>query len=630
MVCPKCQAESGDAFCPNCGLDLQIHRQVETLQKEVSELRGLLSDLRSSLARNSIGTKVAEIGPAPPPIPVPPPLPARSIQAWRESATPPAGNKGTPPPRSAEVTLGQRWFLGIGVFVLLLAIGFFLKYAFDEQWIRPPVQITFGMLVGILLIGGGEICRRRKWAGLDISFAALGLGALYLSVYAANQIYRLMPDGLTIFVVLIVSTVGLLISFLWDSRVLGVLSFLGGYLSPLLFHSDEVGNWVFFGYLSALNIATTLLAYVKRWPSLSWIGAILSWIAFQVWSSSRPTPEQWGYAFGFTQLSFFLYSIFPFFRIGSLTAGWRLTGVFIALVNGWLCVWKSAELLQYDKNQLSIVTLAYSVVALSLALVFWRRSEGAPPAAPGSYGPSVTWLIAQGLIYLLLTWAVILSDKWTTLFWAAQMIATYWIAAKAKDRVLLQGTIIIGAIVTFRFLFVDVDILGFSLVNQRFVDDLFSRWLVGWFVIACLLAVWCLASRGLVNGVHPGLAHWFEIIGMLSLFGFLNGELARLSWDWAFPVTLAAFSILWTLFAASLLVTGFFWKRKFYRMCAIVLLFITVGKVLIFDTAEVSAPYRILSCAVLGGILVALSALYYRFAARLLSARPPDSSVVKK
>jgi len=514
------------------------------------------------------------------------------------------------------------------VFVLLLAIGFFLKYAFDEQWIRPPVQITFGLLVGIFLIGGGEICHRRKWAGLDISFAALGLGALYLFVYAANQIYLLLPDWLTIFVVLLVSTVGLLISFLWDSRVLAVLSFLGGYLSPLLFHSNELGNWVFFGYLSALNIATTLLAYVKRWSSLSWIGAILSWIAFQVWSSTHPTADQWEYAFCFTQLSLFLYSIFPFLRIRSSIGGWRLTGIFIALINGWLCVWKSAELLQYDKNPLAIVTLAYSVVALSLALVFWRRSEGAPLAAAGSYGPAVTWLIAQGLIYLLVTWAVILSNKWTILFWAAQVVVTYWIAAKAKDRVLLNGTIILGVIVTFRFLFFEVDILGFSLANERFVDDLFSRWFIGMFVIACLLAVWWLASRGLVNGAHSGLARWFEIIGLMSLFGFLNAELERLSWEWRFPVTLAAFSILWTLFAASLLVIGFLWKRKFYRICAIVLLFITIGKVLLFDTAEVSAPYRILSCAVLGGILVALSALYYRFATRLLVQ--PDPSAVRK
>ena len=615
MVCPKCHSESGEAFCPSCGLDLQIHRKVENLQKEVFELRQLITSLQLRPA----GPSRANTEPVPSPIPVPPPLPIQTAQT--RSATLPGGKMTAPQSRSAEVAVGQRWFLGIGVFVLLLAIGFFLKYAFDEQWIQPPVQITFGLLVGILLIASGEVCRRRHWAGLDISFAALGLGSLYLSIYAANQIYRLLPDALTILIVLLVSAIGLLLSYLWNSRVLAGLTFLGGYLSPLLFHSKELGNWVFFGYLSALNIATAVLAYVKRWSSLSWIGALLSWIAFQVWSSTHPTGEQWGYAFGFTHLSFFLYSIFPFVRLHSPVSGWRLTGIGVALINGWLCVWKSAELLQYEKDPVSLVTLAYSVVALLLALVFWRRN---------SYGPAVTWLIAQGLIYLLLTWAVILSDKWTILFWSAQLVATYWIAAKAKDRVLLLGTIILGVIVTYRFLFIDVDILGFSFANERFTDDLFSRWSVGLFVLACLFAVSWLAAHGIVNGVHSSVARWFEIIGLISLFGFLNAELERLSWEWRFPVTLAAFSVLWTLFAASLLVAGFFWKRKFYRVCAIVLLFITVGKVLIFDTAEVSAPYRILSCAVLGGSLVALSAVYYRFAARLFSGQTVDSPAVRK
>jgi uncharacterized membrane protein len=40
-------------------------------------------------------------------------------------------------------------------------------------------------------------------------------------------------------------------------------------------------------------------------------------------------------------------------------------------------------------------------------------------------------------------------------------------------------------------------------------------------------------------------------------------------------------------------------------------------KVLVFDTAEVSTPYRILSCLVLGAILVAVSFLYHRFSERL-------------
>jgi hypothetical protein len=40
--------------------------------------------------------------------------------------------------------------------------------------------------------------------------------------------------------------------------------------------------------------------------------------------------------------------------------------------------------------------------------------------------------------------------------------------------------------------------------------------------------------------------------------------------------------------------------------------------VLAFDTAEVSTPYRILSCLVLGIILMVVSFLYYRFSERLI------------
>ncbi|MBV8140695.1 MAG: DUF2339 domain-containing protein, partial [Verrucomicrobia bacterium] len=43
----------------------------------------------------------------------------------------------------------------------------------------------------------------------------------------------------------------------------------------------------------------------------------------------------------------------------------------------------------------------------------------------------------------------------------------------------------------------------------------------------------------------------------------------------------------------------------------------TVIKVLALDTAEVSTPYRILSCLVVGAILLAVSFFYYRFSERL-------------
>jgi uncharacterized membrane protein len=77
------------------------------------------------------------------------------------------------------------------------------------------------------------------------------------------------------------------------------------------------------------------------------------------------------------------------------------------------------------------------------------------------------------------------------------------------------------------------------------------------------------------------------------------------------------------------LLGGFIWNRRFYRIAAIALLFVTVGKVLVFDTAEVAAPYRILSCAVLGGVLIGLSALYYRLSPRLLASTPPTSATTE-
>jgi uncharacterized membrane protein len=82
-------------------------------------------------------------------------------------------------------------------------------------------------------------------------------------------------------------------------------------------------------------------------------------------------------------------------------------------------------------------------------------------------------------------------------------------------------------------------------------------------------------------------------------------------------IEVAAISVLWSLFAVGLMLIGVWMRRKAYRLSAIVLLIITVLKVLAYDTAEVSTPYRILSCLVLGAMLVAVSFLYYRFSERL-------------
>jgi uncharacterized membrane protein len=607
MLCPRCQTETNANICPQCSLDLNLYSELAALRRDLVSLRTLVESLTRVKAAQSAST--------------PPPLPAAAQPtAISPPAPPPVGAPKKPKPRtSTEVAVGQKWFLGIGVFVVLLAAGFFLKYAFDEKWIGPATQVTLGFVAGAFLFLAGEICRRRKLRGLDVALAAVGLGILYLSVYTANQIYSLIPDPLTMFVVLLVSAVGLSVAAIWDSRSLAVLAFLGGYLAPVLDTSGRSGHLLFFGCLTIINLASEGLAFLKRWTQLYFLGAIFSWVLlFFFWGSleSQSSID----AFGFIQFLFLLYSIAPFLRSLLRAGEERIPLIWVAVLNGWLCSWKSAELLHSAKLPISLLTLAYGCLALAVVITVWRR--GSTPAR--------TWLLVQGMIYFLLAWTVIFSAHWITFFWAAQCVACYWIAKKAGDRILLTGTILLGLVITFRFLLSDLELVigGFDQYQPtaRFTDGLLNRWITGIPVCLFLLTIARLAFKAATDSLQQTIFRWFEIMGLIAVFGFFNVELDRFTWQFFQRAQMSAYSVLWVFFAAALLLGGFIWNRRFYRIAAILLLFITVGKVLVFDTADVAAPYRILSCAVVGGVLIGLSALYYRLAPRLLTQTAPISA----
>jgi uncharacterized membrane protein len=423
----------------------------------------------------------------------------------------------------------------------------------------------------------------------------------------------LIPDALTMFVTLLVSAVGLTVAAAWDSRSLAVLAFLGGYLAPVLDTSERFGHHLFFGCLTIINLASEGLAFLKRWTQLYFLGALFSWVLLaSFWANLQ--SDSFLDAFGFVQFLFLLYSIAPFLRSFLRGGEERIPLIWVALLNGCLCSWKSAELLHSEKLPIALLTLAYGSLALAVAFMVWRRGSTS----------ARTWLLAQGMIYFLIAWSVIFSTHWATFIWAVQCVVGYWVAKEAKDRVLLRGTILLGLVITFRFLISDLglDVGGFDPLTAHFTDGFSTRWITSLPVCLCLLAIAWLAAREGKGPLQRTIFHWFEVMGLIALFGFLNGELDRFTWQFFQRAQLSAYSVLWVFSAAALLVAGFIWNRRFYRLTAIVLLFITIGKVLVFDTAEVAAPYRILSCAVLGGVLIGLSALYYKLAPRLLVSTP--------
>jgi uncharacterized membrane protein len=298
--------------------------------------------------------------------------------------------------------------------------------------------------------------------------------------------------------------------------------------------------------------------------------------------------------------------VMPFVRsVLRREPGWAL-GFVLAVINGLLCCWYSANLLDYQKGPGSLVSLSYAIVSLGIGLLVWERKRLVS-----------SWLIAQGMTFLLVFWAQILSNYWVPVFWSAEIVALYWVAAKSDDRLLLFGTTIIGLLAFFEPLVNSTDFAYSPRSGAVFTSDLLPRWVACISVATSLLFVSWLDRTERVRGLHPTFNRVFETLGILSLFAFANMELLRFAAQFMRAIEVVGLSVLWSLFAVALMIIGVWFRRKAYRLAAIVLLFATVLKVLAYDTAEVSTPYRILSCMVLGAILVVVSFLYYRFSERV-------------
>jgi uncharacterized membrane protein len=386
---------------------------------------------------------------------------------------------------------------------------------------------------------------------------------------------------------------------------------LGGYLAPLLFSSSLFYHWFFLGYLFILILASQVMAYLKGWKTLYAISALLTWLAIVIWTE-RDYHKAWFLeTFVFAQLLFLAYSLAPFLRTVARQDFQPARGFPLATVNGLLCCWYSADLLEYARIPGAFVSCAYAVVVLLLAGILRKQR------IPGFVS---AWLLAQGLAFLLV-FAVQLfpdsADSWVTVFWSAELLAWYWVAAKSNDRQLLFGAILIGLLVMAECFFNRIAELTYPVNGHAFSNGLGERLVAGMMTVASLLGVSWLDQTARVQGTHPALNRTFEFLGLVSLFALANDELARLTSEFLHPFGSAAHSVLWAFFSIGLLIFGLWRRRLPYRIGAIILLFVTVLKVLIFDTAQVATPYRILSCLVLGAILITVSFLYFRFNERI-------------
>jgi len=237
--------------------------------------------------------------------PVPPVAPVTTAPAAALTRPPASGEPGQPrvqatsgspaPARedSLESRIGGRWLLYVGTAALVLGIGFFVKYAFDNDWINETGRVLIGAAAGIVMVACGHLVARRGYALYGQIVAGGGFAALYVSVFAALSFYGLIGRPAAFAMMVLITAGAALAAELHRSQGLAIFAVAGGFLTPFLVGGGQNAQVVLLSYDAILAMGTMIMAARRGWPFLNLLSYAFVVLTFLGWAATFYTPAQW-------------------------------------------------------------------------------------------------------------------------------------------------------------------------------------------------------------------------------------------------------------------------------------------------------------------------------------------------
>ena len=220
-----------------------------------------------------------------------------------------------PPPKtpsqSLEMKLGTKWLNWVGIVMLLVGIGFFLKYAYDNAWIGPKGRLAIGAILGIIALGLGERFRRRDWSVLFQVLTGGGLAIFYLCVFFSFQVYRLADQTISMILAILVTALAVVMAVSYNAVPIAILAVMGGFLSPVLLSTGTNHPYALFTYIAILDMVAMGAAYFRRWRALDLLCFIGTIVMYLGWHQRFYASDQMMPALIFTSLFYLMFLLIP-------------------------------------------------------------------------------------------------------------------------------------------------------------------------------------------------------------------------------------------------------------------------------------------------------------------------------
>jgi uncharacterized membrane protein len=547
---------------------------------------------------------------------VPPPVGRQSAAAFTvpSIARPLAAEDG----QGLESRIGSHWLNRIGIAAVLIGVAYFLKYAFDNHWIGETGRIAIGLVSGIAVVLWSERFRVRGYRVFSFSLKAVGIGVLYLSLWASFQLYHLIPSEVVFACMLVVTVATCATALSQDAEILAVFAITGGFSTPVLLSTGVNREVALFLYVVLLDLGILALILLRPWRRLLWLGFIGTLVLYLAWYAEYYDRKQFEPTLIFATIFFAIFAIAPVFMLRQ-ERGVGTMPLALAFVNAATYFLQSYVMIS------DISTTATAWFSLALAAVYLGLNQFRPQSSDKVAEHNLKLMhlaLAVGLITVAIP--IRLEAHWITIGWFVESAALLWLGNRIKSDLLNAFALTALVLGVGRLLIFDNFDSSTLLFNMRTA--------VYGIAIAVLAFVAYLASRREEEQARSIGAIALVSMNALALvaisreiYDYYSRQLAlgvpapgswtAERWSQVRAIEIArgfTYSALFMAYGAMLMVIGFVRNSAFVRWQALLLIAATTVKVFIYDVSQLDRMYRIVSFMVLGILLLATSFAYQR------------------
>lgn len=367
----------------------------------------------------------------------PEPTPTSSIITPVNTARPPKQ------PTDFEKFIGENLISKIGIIILVLGVGFFVKYAIDQQWIGVYGRTAIGVLTGGILVSLAHYLRK-TFKTFSSLLTGGGFAVFYLTIAIAFHQYHIFSQSVAFVIMILITIFSVMLALAYDKKELAIFSQLGGYAAPFMVSTGNGNYVVLFSYLLILNAGLLVLAYYKRWHILNLLAFIFTlflfsgWLATAFWGRTNPPyTNAMLFATAF-YIVFFLVNI-----LNNIKERKPFKAIEIMMIlsnNLFFFLWGIFILHTFEKGiYKGLFTVLTGLFNFGWVLYLYRKKQIDKNL--------IYLLIALVMSYISLAIPIQLNGHSITLFWTAELVILLWLSQISGIRIMKTGHLAILALV---------------------------------------------------------------------------------------------------------------------------------------------------------------------------------------